>query len=272
MLEISCLLIVFLISCSGAGSYERQTRRSAALVGSLVDDSGSCCTAVRGHWCCRGRRHPGSQRGRGSGSEGQGGGRYGGLPGRWLQRETQDQLVAHVTVSPLRGASNVALNAPVSVTSGFGAISAVVVRDKAGDLLTGTLNAGHTQWLADEALAPTAHYFVTATVTSSGGVSAEVNTDFTTLTPAAPVTATAYPTTGAVVGVGQPIVIDFDQDINSAAEQQAVLAHFTVTESKPVPGGWHWFSPTELHFRPETFWPAGERVTISGSLDGLVCR
>ncbi len=185
-----------------------------------------------------------------------------------LQRETQDQLVAHVTVSPLRGASNVALNAPVSVTSGFGAISAVVVRDKAGDLLTGTLNAGHTQWLADEALAPTAHYFVTATVTSSGGVSAEVNTDFTTLTPAAPVTATAYPTTGAVVGVGQPIVIDFDQDINSAAEQQAVLAHFTVTESKPVPGGWHWFSPTELHFRPETFWPAGERVTISGSLEG----
>jgi lipoprotein-anchoring transpeptidase ErfK/SrfK len=185
-----------------------------------------------------------------------------------VQRETQDQLVAHVTVSPHRGASGVALNTPVSVTSGFGSISTVVVRDKTGQLLTGTLNAAHTEWLADEALAPTAHYFVSATLTSSGGVNAEVSTDFTTLTPTAPVTATAYPSSGSVVGVGQPIVIDFDQSINSAAEQQSVLSRLTVTESKPVPGGWHWFSPTELHFRPEAFWPAGERVTISGSLDG----
>jgi lipoprotein-anchoring transpeptidase ErfK/SrfK len=184
------------------------------------------------------------------------------------RRETQSQLVSHVTVSPHRGASGVALNTPVSITSGFGSISAVVVHDKAGNLLPGTLNADHTQWLAAGTLAATSHYFVTATVKSTGGVSAEVNTDFTTLTPTSTVTATAYPSTGSVVGVGQPIVIEFDQGITSAAEQQTVLSRFTVTESKPVPGGWHWFSTTELHFRPETFWPAGERVTITGSLGG----
>ena len=38
--------------------------------------------------------------------------------------------------------------------------------------------------------------------------------------------------------------------------------------SKPVPGGWHWFSADELHFRPEAFWPAGEQITVTADLDG----
>jgi lipoprotein-anchoring transpeptidase ErfK/SrfK len=185
-----------------------------------------------------------------------------------VQHETEDQLVAHVSVSPRQGAANVPLNTPVSVTAGFGTLSAVLVRDAAGQELAGSLNAGHTQWVAAGALVPSTTYNLDATLTSSGGVSTRIATGFTTLTPVAAVTATAYPTSGSIVGVGQPIVIDFDQDINSAAEQQAVISHFTVTESNPVPGGWHWFSPTELHFRPETFWPAGERVTVTGSLEG----
>jgi len=184
------------------------------------------------------------------------------------RRETQTQLLSHVTVSPQQGATNVPLNAPVSVTAGYGTLTTVLVRTPSGQAISGSWNAPHTQWVSVQALAPTMPYHVSITVTSPSGVSARTATGFTTLTPAAPVTATAYPTTGSVVGVGQPIVIDFDQDITSTAQQKAVLSHFTVTESKPVPGGWYWFSPDELHFRPETFWPAGEHVTITGSLDG----
>jgi lipoprotein-anchoring transpeptidase ErfK/SrfK len=184
------------------------------------------------------------------------------------RRETQNQLVAHVSVSPGQGASNVALNTPVSITAGFGTITSVVVHDAAGARLTGSLNAARTQWVTNQALVPTTSYQVDATLVSPNGVSTSIGSGFTTLTPVAPVTATAYPTTGAVVGVGQPIVLTFDQPINSAAQQQAVISHLTVTESTPVPGGWHWFSPDELHFRPANFWPAGERVTVSGNLDG----
>jgi lipoprotein-anchoring transpeptidase ErfK/SrfK len=185
-----------------------------------------------------------------------------------VHRETQDQLVAHVSVSPVQGASNVALNTPVSVTAGFGRISSVVVHDAAGAQLAGALNAAGTQWVTNQALVPTTTYRVDATLISPDGVSTSIASGFKTLTPVAMVTATAYPTTGAIVGVGQPIVITFAQPIYSTAVQQAVISHLTVTESKPVPGGWHWFSPDELHFRPEAFWPAGERVTVSGSLDG----
>ena len=70
------------------------------------------------------------------------------------------------------------------------------------------------------------------------------------------------------VGVGQPIVLTFNHYVDTAAAQAAVLSHLSVSMSKPVPGGWHWFSADELHFRPQAYWPAGEKVTITGDLDG----
>ena len=60
-----------------------------------------------------------------------------------------------------------------------------------------------------------------------------------------------FPSDGLNVGVGQPIVFRFDHDISTAAGASAVLSHLDVTESKPVLGGWHWFSNNELHFRPK---------------------
>ena len=48
----------------------------------------------------------------------------------------------------------------------------------------------------------------------------------------------------------------------------AVLSHLTVSESRPVLGGWHWFSTSELHFRPQQLWPSGEQVTLDANLDG----
>ena len=47
-----------------------------------------------------------------------------------------------------------------------------------------------------------------------------------------------------------------------------IVGYFHVQESTPVAGGWHWFSDKELHFRPETYWPPGERVSVMADLDG----
>ncbi len=60
----------------------------------------------------------------------------------------------------------------------------------------------------------------------------------------------------------------FDHSVTTAAPQQAVLSHISVSMSRPVPGGWYWFSDDELHFRPESFWPSGERVSVKADLDG----
>ena len=71
-----------------------------------------------------------------------------------VRRETQTQLLSHVTVSPRQGATNVALNAPVSVTAGYGTLTTVLVRTPSGQAVTGTWNAPHTQWVSDQALSP----------------------------------------------------------------------------------------------------------------------
>jgi lipoprotein-anchoring transpeptidase ErfK/SrfK len=86
--------------------------------------------------------------------------------------------------------------------------------------------------------------------------------------PAVVVSATVFPSDGLQVGVGQPIVVKFDHSITGLGAQQSVVSHLTVAMSKPVPGGWYWFSPTELHFRPTNYWPAGEQVRLTGNLNG----
>jgi lipoprotein-anchoring transpeptidase ErfK/SrfK len=63
-------------------------------------------------------------------------------------------------------------------------------------------------------------------------------------------------------------VIRFNQPINSDAAHARDLRHFTITGSRPVSGGWHWFSANELHFRPKAYWPVGEKVTVASDLEG----
>jgi lipoprotein-anchoring transpeptidase ErfK/SrfK len=182
-------------------------------------------------------------------------------------RAAQAQLVAAVRISPATGSAGVALDAPVTVTTRLGALKAVSVTSAAGRV-SGALNSTGTEWVSRSALAPTSTYTVAVTAVNAGGTTAQTRATFSTLTPAAQVTATVWPTTGLQVGVGQPIVVTFDHDIDTTTAQKAVVSHFTVAMSKPVAGGWYWFSPHELHFRPAQFWPVGEQVQISGDLGG----
>jgi lipoprotein-anchoring transpeptidase ErfK/SrfK len=180
----------------------------------------------------------------------------------------QAQLAAAVTISPASGTTGVALNAPVTVSTAAGSLRSVQVVDATGAALRGVLSPSGVRWSSSTPLQPTATYRVSATVARPDGIAAERVAVFSTLTPTYQIGANAFPSDGMTVGVGQPIVINFDHDVRTSAGQAAALSHFTVSMSKPVPGGWHWFSLDELHFRPATFWPVGERVTVKANLDG----
>jgi lipoprotein-anchoring transpeptidase ErfK/SrfK len=181
----------------------------------------------------------------------------------------QARLAAAVTVSPAPGTTGVALNAPVTVSTAAGNLVSVQVANAAsGTPVAGTLASTRLAWRSATPLQPTATYRVTATVVRSDGLTAHRVSTFTTLTPTYLIGATAYPTDGMTVGVGQPIVINFDHYVRTTAGQAAALSHISVSMSKPVPGGWRWFSMDELHFRPATYWPPGEKVTVTANLDG----
>lgn len=178
------------------------------------------------------------------------------------------QLAAAVTISPASGTTGVAPDAPVSVSSTSGRIQTVQVTDGSGTAVTGALAPTGQQWQSSGPLAPSTSYQVMVTVSGAGGLTARVPATFSTLTPVAKVTGSLYPEDAMTVGVGEPVVVHFSRSVRTAAAQAAVLSHLAVTSSVPVAGGWHWFSPTELHFRPQTYWPAGDHVTVSSNLSG----
>ena len=177
------------------------------------------------------------------------------------------KLLSALSVTPPAGATGVLPSTPVTVVSTFGALTSVEVSGGRSDV-SGTLAPDGYKWTSAAELAPGTTYSVTTTVTGPNGVVASRVTSFTTMKAAQTVTATLFPYGGMTVGVGEPVIIHFNHAVTTAAAQQSVLSHFTVTESLPVAGGWHWFSPYELHMRPQTYWPTGEKVTVVSDLNG----
>jgi lipoprotein-anchoring transpeptidase ErfK/SrfK len=176
------------------------------------------------------------------------------------------RLASALVFSPADGATSVQPDTPVTVSSSQGALTSVTVTS-GGSSVAGNLSSDHTKWTSTDGLQPGANYSVTATVQGPGGVTGQRTASFSTIAPTATVTLTLFPYGGMTVGVGEPVIVHFNHSVPAAA-QQSVLSHFTITESNPVPGGWHWFSPYELHFRPQNYWPTGEQVSVVSDLNG----
>ena len=71
---------------------------------------------------------------------------------------------------------------------------------------------------------------------------------------------------GAVVGVGQPIAIRFDENIpDRAAAEKAI----TITTSPAVEGAFYWLSNREVRWRPENFWDPGTTVNVKVKTFGV---
>ncbi|MGI8492454.1 MAG: Ig-like domain-containing protein [Acidimicrobiales bacterium] len=178
------------------------------------------------------------------------------------------RLASSVTVTPAPGATQVPLDTPVTVATAMGTIRSVEVVSSADGTLPGAISTSGTQWQSSGALDPGVTYLVTVSIVGDRGLSAQVPSSFSTLTPTYKVTGSLYPFDGSTVGVGQPIVVHFSRSVRTPAAQSAVLSHLTVTSSMPITGGWHWFSPTELHFRPQVYWPTGDQVSVASDLRG----
>jgi lipoprotein-anchoring transpeptidase ErfK/SrfK len=170
-----------------------------------------------------------------------------------------------VLVQPPSGATNMPLNSIVAVTATSGRLTDVQVTGAKGQPVTGMLDPAGQAWQSNAALVPNTQYTVTVQYVSKSGKTSQQSSQFTTMAPTLVLQPSVFPD-GQTVGVGQPVQIRFNRPVVNKA---AVIAAFQVTESTPVAGGWHWFSDRELHFRPTTYWPAGEQVTVTANLAGV---
>jgi lipoprotein-anchoring transpeptidase ErfK/SrfK len=174
---------------------------------------------------------------------------------------------AQVAIEPA-AKSTVPPNTPVLVRATTGRLVSVVVRPKSGGkALAGTLSSDGSSWTAKPGLLPlSTSYVVSAAAVDDNGLHKIVTSSFMTVKPKAVLRTVINPGDGALVGAGMPVMVSFTSPVTDRA---AVEARLKVSLSEPVDGSWHWFSSKVVHWRPKTYWPAGEKVSVSLDLAGV---
>ena len=172
---------------------------------------------------------------------------------------------ASLAVVPAANAAAVAPGDPVTVTATGGTLASVSVSGSGG-AVKGTLNADKTVWTSTDKLGFGARYAVSAVATNASGQKTTKTSAFTTANASKTVFPAVSPLTGMTVGVGMPVRVYFD---NPVTDRKAALAGMKVTTSVPTVGAWHWFSATEVHWRPKAYWSPGTKVALDTDLRGV---
>jgi lipoprotein-anchoring transpeptidase ErfK/SrfK len=164
--------------------------------------------------------------------------------------------------------STVTPTTPIVVKATGGTLDAVTVTNSTkGTKVKGAYSADKTSWTSGEPLGYGTVYEVVADATDGAGGKAARTAKVKTLTPKAQ----AYPSfipppSVADVGVGQPLVVKFDQDIADKAAAEKALV---VTSTPQQAGGWYWLSKREVHYRPQVYWQAGTTIKLHAGVYGI---
>lgn len=176
-----------------------------------------------------------------------------------------DLLVPKLTATVQDGAVGVPVDQPVTVTARGGVFDNVAMLDDAGKAIPGRLSPDGVNWTAAEPLGYNERYTITARMLGLGAASTETLT-FKSHSPANLTMPYLTPNDGAVVGVGQPVAVRFDENIpDRAAAEKAI----TVTTDPPVDGAFYWLSNREVRWRPENYWKPGTTVTVAVNTFGV---
>ncbi|MBV8177517.1 MAG: L,D-transpeptidase [Mycobacterium sp.] len=73
---------------------------------------------------------------------------------------------------------------------------------------------------------------------------------------------TFNPVSGSTVGVGEPIIINFARPI---ADKPLAEQAIHVSSTPPVSGKFYWLTPSQVRWRPLSFWPAHTAVHVDAA-------
>jgi lipoprotein-anchoring transpeptidase ErfK/SrfK len=176
-----------------------------------------------------------------------------------------DLLVPKLSTSVTDGAVGVAVDSPVTVSADNGVLASVEMVNENGGNVDGQLSPDGVRWSTTERLGYNRLYTLTAKARGLGGAATRQLT-FQTHSPQNLTMPYAMPHDGEVVGVGEPVAIQFDENIaNREAAEKAIV----VTTDPPVEGAFYWLNNREVRWRPEHFWKPGTAVNIAVNTYGV---
>jgi lipoprotein-anchoring transpeptidase ErfK/SrfK len=176
-----------------------------------------------------------------------------------------DLMVPKLTASVTDGAVGVAVDSPVTVTADDGVLASVEMVNENGATVDGQLSPDGVHWSTTERLGYNRLYTLTAKARGLGGVATR-QLSFQTHSPHNLTMPYAAPRDGEVVGVGEPVAIQFDESI---ADRMAAEKAIEVTADPPVEGAFYWLNNREVRWRPEHFWKPGTKVNIAVNTYGV---
>jgi lipoprotein-anchoring transpeptidase ErfK/SrfK len=174
------------------------------------------------------------------------------------------------------GAANVKVDTLVSVSSDWGTLTKVKLtytgKDRQGrterGTIAGKIGKDRTKWTAAERLEPAATYKLISVGKNWVNQPKTDTTTFRTnkLTLNQQTYPQIYPLKGSHVGVGMPVVLTFDVPVKN---KQAFEKNLHVKSSPAQLGSWHWYSSTEVRYRPKKYWKPGTKVSVAANLNGV---
>ncbi|MEU1519978.1 Ig-like domain-containing protein [Streptomyces sp. NPDC005811] len=179
------------------------------------------------------------------------------------------QSEAVVTIAPKTGAEDVDTSGVLKVSAAKGKLTEVTVKDDDGTAIKGTISADGSGWTPATHLAAATKYQVHAVAKDGEGRTAAEDSSFTTLSPQNTFIGNFTPEDGSTVGVGMPFSVRFTRGITKPADVEKAI-EIKTEPAVDVEG--HWFGNDRLDFRPEQYWKAGTKVTVTLNLDGVEGR
>ena len=178
---------------------------------------------------------------------------------------------AAVITASWKSGTKVSPSAPISLSVASGKLTSVTMTSPTGKVVTGTIATDGASWSTTEDLGYSKTYKLDAKAVNNDGVAVEQKSSLTTVSPnnlTMPYLQRLGGYTlnnGATYGVAIIPVVHFDEPITDKA---AAVKALQVTTSVPVTGAWYWTDNQNAHYRPEAYWPAGTKVTISAKVYG----
>ena len=157
------------------------------------------------------------------------------------------------------------VESPVTVSAEDGVLGAVTMVNEEGTLVAGQLSPDGLTWSTTEPLGYNKRYTLNAQSLGLGGATSQQMT-FQTHSPENLTMAYVLPNDGEVVGVGQPVAVQFDENIpNRLAAQKAIK----ITTNPPVEGAFYWLNNREVRWRPAQYWKPGTTVDVAVNTYGV---
>lgn len=179
---------------------------------------------------------------------------------------------AVITAAAVGGAKRANPAKPVVVTVRNGTLTSVKLVNGAGKVVSGTTSGDSSSWRTTEPLGYGKTYNLIASATDEGGKPTVKRAKITTVAPdnlTMPYFNTINGSAmvdGATYGVGMVVALHFDEAIPDRAAAEKAMQ---VTTTPKVTGAWYWTDDQNAHWRPQSYYQPGTKVTVEAKVYGV---